>query len=253
MSTFSAWPWHARPCRIRVGETIDTSSCRGRARKVSLRPAPGLSTITMTITALIFLALAMSTDAFAAALGKGAAMSKPRFLQALRIGLLFGCIEAITPVIGWTLGSFASRWIAEWDHWVAFFLLLGLGGHMVWAGLHDDDEEEADSPAGQSVVALALTAVATSIDAMAVGVGLAFINVNIVHAALAIGLATTVMVTIGVLLGRLLGAAIGKRAELIGGVVLVLVGATILYQHLSADAALARAGQGVPPASAVAH
>lgn len=193
----------------------------------------------MTLTALIFLALAMSTDAFAAALGKGAAMEKPRFFQALRIGLLFGCIEAVTPIIGWALGSLASKWIAQWDHWVAFFLLLGLGGHMVWVGLHGDPEEEGAAAAPQSVVALALTAVATSIDAMAVGVGLAFINVNIVYAALSIGLATTVMVTIGVLLGRMLGAAIGKKAEIVGGVVLVVVGATILYEHLSAEAAQA--------------
>jgi putative Mn2+ efflux pump MntP len=190
----------------------------------------------MTITALIFLALAMSTDAFAAALGKGAAMEKPRFFQALRIGLLFGCIEAITPIIGWALGSLASKWISQWDHWVAFFLLLGLGGHMIWAGLHGDDDEEGGSAAPQSVVALALTAVATSIDAMAVGVGLAFINVNIVYAALSIGLATTVMVTIGVLLGRMLGAAIGKKAEIVGGVVLILVGAAILHEHLGAEA-----------------
>jgi putative Mn2+ efflux pump MntP len=207
----------------------------------------------MTIIALIFLALAMSTDAFAAALGKGAAMQKPSFVQALRIGLLFGCIEAITPVIGWLIGSFASKWVADWDHWVAFVLLLGLGGHMVWAGLHGDEDEDGQDPAGQNVFTLALTAVATSIDAMAVGVGLAFINVNIVHAALAIGLATTVMVTIGVLLGRLLGAAIGKKAEVIGGVILVLVGATILYQHLSADAALARAAQGAPQEMTAPH
>jgi putative Mn2+ efflux pump MntP len=164
-------------------------------------------------------------------------MQKPHFFQALRIGLLFGCIEAITPVIGWLLGSFASKWISEWDHWVAFFLLLGLGGHMVWVGLHDEPEADQAAPAGQGVIALALTAVATSIDAMAVGVGLAFIDVKIQYAALAIGLATTIMVTIGVLLGRLLGAAIGKKAEIIGGVVLVLVGATILYEHLSAEAA----------------
>lgn len=193
----------------------------------------------MTITALIFLALAMSTDAFAAALGKGAAMHKPRFFQALRIGLLFGCIEAITPVIGWLLGSLASKWIAEWDHWVAFVLLLGLGGHMVWVGMHESSQSDDIEPAGQGIIALALTAVATSIDAMAVGVGLAFIDVKIQYAALAIGLATTVMVTVGVLLGRLLGAAIGKKAEIVGGVVLVLVGATILYEHLSAEAAAA--------------
>lgn len=202
----------------------------------------------MTILALIFLALAMSTDAFAAALGKGAGMQKPRFMQALRIGLLFGCIEAITPIIGWLLGSFASKWISAWDHWLAFFLLLGLGGHMIWVGLHGDDEDDAPGEDGskQGVMTLALTAVATSIDAMAVGVGLAFINVNIFYAALAIGTATTIMVTIGVMLGRLLGAAIGKKAEIIGGVVLILVGATILYEHLSDEAALARAGKAAP-------
>jgi putative Mn2+ efflux pump MntP len=203
----------------------------------------------MTLAALIFLALAMSTDAFAAALGKGAAMRQPRFSQALRIGLLFGCIEAITPIIGWALGSLASKWIAQWDHWLAFFLLLALGGHMIWAGVHGDEEEESEDPARQNVFALALTAVATSIDAMAIGVGLAFVNVNIVHAALAIGVATTVMVTIGVMLGRLLGARIGKKAELIGGVILILVGATILYQHLHDEAETARGA--APPSAGV--
>jgi putative Mn2+ efflux pump MntP len=186
----------------------------------------------MTFTALLFLALAMSTDAFAAAIGKGASMAKPRFLQALRIGLLFGCIEAITPVIGWVLGSFALKWISEWDHWVAFVLLLGLGGHMIWAGFQEEEEEQ--KAPRQNILALVLTAFATSIDAMAVGVGLAFVNVSIVHAALAIGAATTIMVTLGVLLGRKIGTAFGKKAELVGGVVLILVGSTILFEHLSA-------------------
>jgi hypothetical protein len=106
---------------------------------------------------------------------------------------------------------------------------------MIREGLSEDDEdEEADAaPQKQSVVMLALTAVATSIDAMAVGVGLAFIDVNILEAALLIGLATTTMVTIGVMVGRVLGHLIGKRAEIIGGVVLIGVGAAILYEHLS--------------------
>lgn len=188
----------------------------------------------MNFAALVFLALAMSTDAFAAAIGKGATMHKPHFFQALRIGVLFGVIEAITPVIGWLIGSLASKWVSAWDHWIAFGLLLVLGSHMIWAGLKTDAEAIAEAPRNQSMLMLALTAVATSIDAMAVGVGLAFVNVSIVKAAVMIGLATTIMVTTGVLLGRLLGKLIGKRAEIVGGLVLIGVGATILYEHLAA-------------------
>ncbi len=182
----------------------------------------------MSFTSLVFLALAMSTDAFAAAIGKGAVMQKPRLFQALRIGLLFGIIEAITPVIGWAIGSIAAAWIAEWDHWIAFILLLVLGGRMIWEGAKTEDEAaNIEEPKDQSFVTLALTAVATSIDAMAVGVGLAFIEVSIVEAALLIGLATTIMVTIGIMVGRYLGSVIGKKAE-IGGLVLIGVGAIIL-------------------------
>jgi putative Mn2+ efflux pump MntP len=189
----------------------------------------------MNFAALIFLALAMSTDAFAAAIGKGATMHKPRFFQALRIGILFGVIEAITPVIGWAIGSLASKWVSAWDHWIAFTLLLILGGNMIRVGLKTDVGEKTEaSPQNQSMLMLALTAVATSIDAMAVGVGLAFVKVSIFEAALMIGLATTMMVTIGVMLGRLLGSLIGRRAEIVGGLVLIGVGTTILFEHLAA-------------------
>lgn len=187
----------------------------------------------MNPISLFFLALAMSTDAFAAAIGKGSSLNKPRFSEALRTGLIFGVIEAITPIIGWGIGQVAVRFIESWDHWIAFGLLLVLGLHMIWNGIKDDDEEE-EKPDQHSFLILAVTAFATSIDAMAVGVGLAFVNVNILVAAAAIGTATCVMVTIGVMLGRVLGAVVGKRAEIVGGVVLMLVGATILYEHLSA-------------------
>ncbi|MHC8320929.1 manganese efflux pump MntP [Pseudomonas sp. GB2N2] len=181
---------------------------------------------------LIFLALAMSTDAFAAAIGKGASLHKPRFVEALRTGLIFGVIEAITPLIGWGIGQVATQYVERWDHWIAFTLLLVLGLHMIHNGIKHEAEEE--KPDQHSFFILAVTAFATSIDALAVGVGLAFVNVNILVAAAAIGLATTVMVTVGVMLGRVLGTAVGKRAEIIGGVVLMLVGSTILYEHLSA-------------------
>jgi putative Mn2+ efflux pump MntP len=219
---------------IPVGETIDKSAHVARRAVLSWNHCLAGTHHNMNLPALILLALAMSTDAFAAAIGKGASMQKPHLLQALRIGLLFGCIEAITPLIGWAIGSVAAKWVADWDHWIAFVLLLGLGARMIWAGLGkaEADPEQEQKPQ-QSFMLLALTAVATSIDAMAVGVGLAFIDVNILEAAALIGLATTVMVTIGVMVGRLLGSVIGQRAEIIGGVVLIGVGATILYEHLA--------------------
>ncbi len=176
--------------------------------------------------------MAMSTDAFAAAIGKGSSLHKPKLTEALRTGLIFGVIEAITPVIGWGIGNVASRFVQNWDHWIAFTLLIILGLHMIYNGVKHDDEEE-EKPNQHSFLVLAVTAFATSIDALAVGVGLAFVDVNIFVAALAIGLATMTMVTIGVMLGRVLGTMVGKRAEIIGGIVLMLVGVTILYEHLA--------------------
>lgn len=176
--------------------------------------------------------MAMSTDAFAAALGKGASLHNPRLSEALRTGLIFGVIEAITPVIGWSIGQVASQYVERWDHWIAFTLLMVLGLHMIYNGLQAEDES-VEKPSQHSFFILAVTAFATSIDALAVGVGLAFIDVNIWLAAASIGLATMTMVTIGVMLGRVLGDAVGKRAEILGGVVLMLVGAAILYEHLA--------------------
>lgn len=165
-------------------------------------------------------------------------MSKPTWPQALRVGLIFGVVEAITPVIGWLIGSAASQYVEQWDHWIAFVLLGALGLHMIWKALTDKDEDEAED-AGErhgNVVTLALTGLATSIDAMAVGVGLAFVQVPIFMVAGVIGACTFVMVTLGVMAGRALGAVIGRRAELVGGVILILVGAVILYEHLSGAA-----------------
>jgi putative Mn2+ efflux pump MntP len=181
----------------------------------------------------VLLALAMSTDAFAAAVGKGAALQRPHLREALRTGAIFGCIEAITPVIGWLLGFGAARYVEAFDHWIAFVLLAGLGLRMIYGSFVLGDEEDS-KPERHSFWVLAATGLGTSIDAMAVGVGLAFIDVNIVPVALSIGVATFVMVTLGVMLGRVLGLAVGKRAELVGGVVLIAIGSVILYEHLTA-------------------
>lgn len=182
---------------------------------------------------ILLLGFAMSTDAFAAAIGKGAAMSRPRLSQALRAGLIFGGIEAITPLIGWLLGKSASGFIQAWDHWVAFSLLLLLGLHMIWNGVKPESDEPVDAARKHGFVALALTGFSTSIDALAVGVGLAFVDTPILVVAAVIGLCTFSMVTLGVMLGRVLGDMVGKRAEIIGGVILIGVGAAILYEHVS--------------------
>jgi putative Mn2+ efflux pump MntP len=190
----------------------------------------------MTFVAILALAFAMSTDAFAAAIGKGAALHRPRWREALRTGAIFGSIEAVTPVVGWALGSIAARLVTAWDRWIAFVVLAGLGVRMIWAGTRGGGEtnDDAARPTRHAFWLLALTGFATSIDAMAVGVGLAFIDVAIAPVAIAIGLTTFAMVTAGVMLGRVLGVVAGKRAEVAGGVLLIVIGALILAQHLSA-------------------
>ena len=185
----------------------------------------------MNLASTVVLAFAMSTDSFAAAIGKGATLSKPRLREALRTGIIFGAIEALTPVVGWALGRAASRYVSEWDHWIAFIVLAVLGLRMIRAGFAAR-EVNAAKPESHSFWLLVVTAFATSIDAMAVGVGLAFIDAGIVFTAMAIGLATTLMVIIGVMLGRVLGAVAGRGAEILGGVLLIGIGTLILYEHL---------------------
>ncbi|MBS7457954.1 manganese efflux pump MntP [Coralloluteibacterium stylophorae] len=187
----------------------------------------------MTPVSTLLLGFAMSTDAFAAAIGKGTAMAAPRLREALRAGLIFGAIEALTPLLGWALGSVAARHARAWDHWIAFTLLAVLGARMIVAALRAEPAP-AEGPRARphSFWLLAATAVATSIDALAVGVGLAFMDVDVLVAAAVIGATTFVMVTLGMMLGRALGAVVGRRAELVGGVVLIGMGSLILVRHL---------------------
>lgn len=191
----------------------------------------------MSFLSIVLIGFAMSTDAFAAAVGKGAAMQRPRFPEALRAGAIFGVIEGVTPLIGWALGLAAASYVTAWDHWIAFVLLGALGIRMVLAGVRKDAPDNADAderPHG--FWNLAATGFATSIDAMAVGVGLAFLDVNILLVATVIGVCTLIMVTTGIMLGRALGAVVGKRAEIVGGLILIVIGSVILYEHLSGKA-----------------
>jgi putative Mn2+ efflux pump MntP len=185
----------------------------------------------MNFVPTALLALAMSTDAFAAAVGKGTSLKNPHWSEAIRTGLIFGTIEAITPVVGWLAGAVASRHVAQWGPWLAFALLVALGAHMAWEALRDPGDEEPAPPKSRHAFwALALTGLATSIDAMAVGVGLALVHVDILPVAAAIGCTTCIAVTAGVMLGRWIGGLIGRYAELGGGLVLMGIGAAILWQ-----------------------
>lgn len=185
----------------------------------------------MNLSATVLLAFGMSMDAFAVSIGKGASLHKPKFSEALRTGLIFGAVETLTPLIGWCLGLLANQVVLEWNHWVAFILLVFLGWRMLIEGFRGSDSEEVPKLQRHGFWLLVTTAIATSLDAMAVGVGLAFLKVNIIETALAIGCATLIMSTLGIMVGRFIGPLLGKRAEILGGLVLIGIGCQIMYSH----------------------
>lgn len=185
----------------------------------------------MSPVPIAILSLSMSADAFAAAIGRGAAR-RPSVASAVRSGIVFGVIEGVTPLIGWAIGIATSAYVASVDHWIAFVLLAAVGGKMIWEAIRRDGERNETAPEGNGVWSLIFTAVGTSIDAAAVGVSLALLDVPILVVAASIGLSTFVMATIGLLIGRAVGGRFGAIAELLGGIALVLIGTGILLEHL---------------------
>ena len=187
----------------------------------------------MSPVAIVILSLSMSADAFAAAIGRGA-KHRPTLPQALRSGLVFGVIEAITPLIGFALGVAAAAFVEAVDHWIAFGLLGAVGGKMIWEALKPEaeDDAEATKAVSRGLIALVATAVGTSIDAGAVGVGLALLGENIWLIAASIGFTTFALATLGLLIGKAAGAQLGKIVELVGGVALIALGLKILLEHL---------------------
>ncbi|NUF27995.1 Putative Mn2+ efflux pump MntP [Gilliamella bombicola] len=190
----------------------------------------------MSFWTILLLALAMSTDAFAVAICRGISLKSIPFIDALKVGILFGVVEAITPLLGWLIGYIALQYIEQWDHWVVFGVMLFLGLNMIYNSFKQTDDncqENEVASSKKSFLMLVFTAISTSIDAFAVGVGLALASVNICFASTMIGIATCLMVTFGLLLGNKMGCLIGKRAEFLGGLVLIMIGTITLYQHLS--------------------
>jgi manganese efflux pump family protein len=184
----------------------------------------------MSIVSNTIIAFSMSADAFAASIVKGVALQKPKLSHAMRIGLVFGGVETLTPIIGWMLGILASDIISSVDHWVAFTILSIIGGKMIHEGFHN---EEAESKESHKLSILILTAIGTSIDSMAVGATLALLNANIWLMAAMIGTATFIMATIGIMTGHYIGTKAGKVAEILGGLCLIGIGTKILIEHLA--------------------
>lgn len=171
----------------------------------------------------------MSVDAFAASIGKGVVLQKTKLSYAMRIGLVFGVVEALTPIIGWLLGRMASGFIEAVGHWVAFTILALIGGKMIYESFYNEEVERKES---HKLSILILTAIGTSIDAMAVGATLALLDANIWIMAAMIGSTTFIMSTIGVMTGHYIGTKAGKIAEVLGGLCLIAIGTKILIEHL---------------------
>ncbi len=191
----------------------------------------------MELWELALLAVGLSMDAFAVSVCKGLGMKKIDMRVAVVLGLFFGGFQALMPVIGWALGSQFLWLIAPIDHWIAFALLAYIGGKMLWDAAHDTGEKDADTVPEQGVVRIDLKeflmlAIATSIDALAVGISLAALSVDIVAAASFIGVITFGFTLAGVAIGHYFGSRYQKPATIVGGCVLIFIGAKVLMQHL---------------------
>lgn len=185
----------------------------------------------MDAITLTGLALALAMDAFAVALGTGAVLSRLTGRHLFRLGFHFGLFQALMPVIGWLAGLTIMQWVEAWDHWIAFSLLAIIGGRMIYEAF--SDEEKTDDRDPTKGLSLVLLSIATSIDALAVGFSLSVIGVSIWMPALVIGLVAGVLTIVGMLLGGRIGDRWGSRVEILGGLVLIAIGAKILIEHLS--------------------
>ena len=188
----------------------------------------------MGIGELFLLAVGLSMDAFAVSVCKGLAMKKATLKAEATCGLWFGGFQMLMPVTGFFLGSLFAEAIEAFDHWVAFGLLVIIGINMLKEALEKEDESGDDpgKDADLSVRTMFLMAVATSIDALAVGITFAFLNVSIIPAASLIGVTTFIISAIGIYIGNVFGAKYKSKAELAGGIILVLIGVKILLEHL---------------------
>ena len=183
----------------------------------------------LDLLTLLTLAVGLAMDAFAVSICKGLAMREKVLKKGIIVGLWFGGFQALMPTIGFFLGTQFKDQITSIDHWVAFVLLGLIGINMVKEALSNDEEQADDSIAVKEMFMLA---VATSIDALAVGITFVFLNVHIVSAASMIGVCTFLISFAGVKIGNIFGTKYKSKAELAGGIILILLGFKILFEHL---------------------
>lgn len=183
----------------------------------------------MSLFTLFVTAVGLSMDAFAVSICKGLAMKKLSWKKALIIGLWFGGFQALMPTIGYFLGTRFESYVTAIDHWIAFALLVLIGANMIKEALSKEEDETNDSI---DIKTMFLLAVATSIDALAVGVTYAFLQVRIVPAVTFIGVITFSLSVAGVKIGNVFSLKYKSKAEITGGVILILMGTKILLEHL---------------------
>lgn len=184
----------------------------------------------MKLTELALLAVGLSMDAFAVAICKGLSVRKLGWKHYLTVGLWFGGFQALMPTLGYLLGTTFERYITSVDHWVAFVLLCLIGGNMLKEGFSKEQQEESASFGFKSMLPLAL---ATSVDALAVGITFALLpDVHIFSAVGLIGAITFCLSAVGLKVGNIFGLRYKSRAEIVGGVILILIGVKILLEHL---------------------
>jgi manganese efflux pump family protein len=183
------------------------------------------------VSSILLIALSLSADCFAVALGGSIGQEKLRKIQIVRTALAFGVAQTLMPVIGWAVGRTVIDLISSFDHWIALGLLLIIGGRMIWEAFHEKDEpgKGADISRGFLLLTLAL---ATSLDALAVGLSFAFLEVNIVFASLIIGIIAFLITILGFYIGRKAGNILGQRAKIAGGIILIGIGIKVLLTHL---------------------
>lgn len=186
----------------------------------------------MPFLEILAVSIALAMDAFAVAIASGVTLKIVTGRQTFRLAWHFGLFQAVMPIIGWFGGYLVRDYFLRFGHWVAFGLLLYIGGHMLWEGLRRDDDEACQDPTAGS--RLIMLSVATSIDALAVGFTLALLGVSIWFPAAIIGVVALVFTAAGLHLGRLLGCntRLGQYAEVLGGLVLMGIGGKILWQGL---------------------
>jgi putative Mn2+ efflux pump MntP len=183
-----------------------------------------------SFVAILIIALGLSADCLAVSLSSSIATKRYTLAQFFRFPLAFGIFQALMTVLGWLAGSAVYDFISAYDHWLAFGLLVFIGGKMIWESLHEKTGEEKKNYRGWWT--LFALSIATSIDALAVGLSFAFLEVDIAMAGATIGVTAFVITIIGQLIGNRVGALVGKRAEIIGGLILIGIGIKILVEHL---------------------